>query len=229
MTQAGLPSASSITILTVGKPALEIFGKSPVAMAAQDPDNAMQLVGQLLHDSADKLREDVDDAKLEFDAAYQSRKALQRFHSDLWPKKVNLVEMIEHSGGWRDGVDPWTRYPGNTWRVATGSLVQGGGRVDAEVTAGIAKVFQEHMTVLADCRYKAIVASLLKRVVALDEAHDILASAMADIYTRINDLGLKERDIDSRIKHLEESRLGMRLECNRFRCTCKTYQHFVLA
>ena len=119
--------------------------------------------------------------------------------------------------------------------MATGNLVQGGGRVAATVTAGISEVFQNHIAVLANFRYKppeaelnAVVASL-RRPVALDALHDILARAMADIYTRINDLGFKEDDVDRRIKYLDNKILEMRRQCLRCRCACKTYQHLILA
>ena len=201
-------------------------------MAAHDSDGkAMERVCQVWQADLEQWSEEKDEAKCDYNSACQSRKALQRLYTDLWPKKVDLVQMTQQLGGWRDGVDPWTRYPGNTWRVATGNLVQGGGRVAATVTAGISEVFQNHIAVLANFRYKppeaelnAVVASL-RRPVALDALHDILARAMADIYTRINDLGFKEDDVDRRIKYLDKSTLEMRHKCLRFRCTCKTYQH----
>ena len=98
-----------------------------------------------------------------------------------------------------------------TYRVATGNLVQGGDRVAANVTVGIAQVFQEHMTVLADCRYKppeaeltAVVASLI-RPVALDALHDIINRALVDICTLINDMEFKEIYINRQIDYLENS------------------------
>lgn len=185
-------------------------------MAVFDP---IALVGAAWSADVEKWHDDKDQANHDSSAAVQSQKALQDTYSDLWPMKVRLWEGLDLPADFdsRRALQlPAGRYP----------------MVSVEVTAGFVEVFQKHAPTLACCRYQLpegktldSVVDSLRRPVALNKLYNIVATAMANIFKLVCEMGQKLGAIEKMLlPTLDHKILEMRRLCICMRCTCSQYR-----